>query len=221
MNKEQLYMVFDVESVGLQGLDFAVGFVVVNGYGVEVQHGLMACERNETFGTPASLAWCEKNIPKLEVTHSCPKDMREAFWAQWICWKDRGALLVADCAWPVEARFLIQCVDESPDEREWSGPYPLIDVGSVLMAHGKDPLQKFPRLDSELPEHNPLADARQSARVLIETLNDNRDSDYMELLYAVQSVHPNETRHETALRYIREREQSCCEAGGPPASKTA
>lgn len=29
---------------------------------------------------------------------------------------------------------------------------------------------------------------------------------YNELLYAVQTVHKGETRHETALRYIRERE---------------
>jgi hypothetical protein len=29
---------------------------------------------------------------------------------------------------------------------------------------------------------------------------------YQELLYEVVNVHPNESRHETALRYIRERE---------------
>lgn len=29
---------------------------------------------------------------------------------------------------------------------------------------------------------------------------------YTELLYAVEKKFPNETRHETALRYIRERE---------------
>lgn len=168
---EELYMVFDVESVGLHGTDFAVGFVIINRWGVEVQHGLMACERNETFGTPASLDWCNKNIPPIPITHSCPKDMREAFWAQWLCWNERGAKLVADCNWPVEARFLIQCVDEKPSEREWLGPYPLIDVGSVLLAKGQDPLQKFERKENELPEHNPLADARQSARIFIETLN--------------------------------------------------
>lgn len=46
-------------------------------------------------------------------------------------------------------------------------------------------------------------------------IEDNDDFDYIrdlemrydELIYAVQSKHPNETRHETALRYIREREK--------------
>ena len=170
MNKEQLYMVLDVESVGLHGEGFAVGFVVVNGYGVEIQSGLMACERNETFGSPSSMEWCDANIPDLPITHSCPKDVREAFWAQWICWKERGAILVADCAWPVEARFLIACVDERMDSREWLGPYPLHDLASVLLAKGKNPTATFDRLPNELPAHNPLNDARQSARILIENL---------------------------------------------------
>jgi len=30
---------------------------------------------------------------------------------------------------------------------------------------------------------------------------------YYELIYAVATKHPNESRHETALRYIREREE--------------
>ena len=38
------------------------------------------------------------------------------------------------------------------------------------------------------------------------------DSPYYELLHAVEKKHPNETRHETALRYIRERENQVCRA---------
>lgn len=33
---------------------------------------------------------------------------------------------------------------------------------------------------------------------------------YYELLYSVEIKHPNETRHETALRYIREAERHDC-----------
>ena len=35
---------------------------------------------------------------------------------------------------------------------------------------------------------------------------------YMELLYAVASKHPDESRHVTALRYIRERETPSIDA---------
>jgi hypothetical protein len=74
------------------------------------------------------------------------------------------------CAWPVEARFLAACVDDNPMTHEWSGPYPLHDLASVLMAAGRDPLAKNERLPGELPEHDPLADARQSARLLLAAL---------------------------------------------------
>ena len=42
----------------------------------------------------------------------------------------------------------------------------------------------------------------------IEDLIDYKDK-YMDLLYAVQTVHIEETRHQTALRYIKERENQC------------
>ena len=43
---------------------------------------------------------------------------------------------------------------------------------------------------------------------------DNRDYAYLyfELLYSVASKYPGETRHETALRYIKEAEQRKCES---------
>lgn len=31
---------------------------------------------------------------------------------------------------------------------------------------------------------------------------------YYELLFAVERMHPNETRHQTALRYIKEKEKT-------------
>jgi hypothetical protein len=174
MNKEQLYMVFDVESVGLHGEGFAVGWVVVNGYDIEVQYGISWCQPVVTMGTSDSFEWILKNVPELpnSFMRSSPKEVRTCFWEQWLCWKERGAILVADCAWPVEARFLAACVDDYLTEREWQGPYPLHDLASVLMAAGKNPLDKFERKTDELPEHNPLADARQSARILCDALKD-------------------------------------------------
>jgi hypothetical protein len=83
-------------------------------------------------------------------------------------------MLAADCAWPVEARFLAACVDDQPEQRAWEGPYPLIDIASVRLAAGLDPLATVERLPSEMPAHDPLADARQSARLLIEALKVTR-----------------------------------------------
>jgi len=72
----------------------------------------------------------------------------------------------------VEARFLIQCIEDDHYAREWWGPYPLIDVASLRMAAGLDPLGTEERIEllGELPEHDPLADARQSARLLVDAI---------------------------------------------------
>lgn len=42
----------------------------------------------------------------------------------------------------------------------------------------------------------------------LEMIIDNLEGKYNEILLSVEKKHPNETRHETALRYIKERENS-------------
>jgi hypothetical protein len=46
------------------------------------------------------------------------------------------------------------------------GPYPLHEIASFMTAAGMDPMATYARLPDELPKHHPLADARQSARLL-------------------------------------------------------
>lgn len=168
---DQIFFVFDVESVGLHGEGFAVGWTVQKN-GEEIDYGISACEPEMAKGSPENLEWVKKNCPKINIlAHDKPIRVRDEFWVEWEKWKAKGAIMAADCAWPVEAQFLINCVADLFGRREWGGPYPLIDIGSVLFVKGINPLTKFPRLENELPEHDPLADARQSARILIETLS--------------------------------------------------
>lgn len=164
------FMVFDVESIGLHGEGFAVGFVVVAPDGTELDSGAYSCLPDMALGDIPGRAWIVENVPAMEPTHGTPRQVRDAFWTKWREWADKGAALVADCAWPVEARFLCACVDQDSMNRAWSGPYPLHDLASVLFAAGMDPNATYPRLDNELPAHHPLADARQSARLFVEAL---------------------------------------------------
>lgn len=172
---DKIYVVFDVESVGLHGEGFQVGAVVVDEFGQELSNCFFACPPKMAQGTAEGLKWVNENVPKLCTIHETPKQVRNDFWRFWMGWKEQGALLVADCAWPVEARFLRDCVLDKSEEREWQGPYPLIDLSAILLAKGDDPLSKFDRLPSELPEHNPVKDARQSARIFTFSLNYIRD----------------------------------------------
>lgn len=165
-----LFMVFDVESIGLHGEGFAVGWVVVDREGAEHSFGLLACPRGTCHGMNKNREWVNEHVPHVFNTDATPREMRSVFWRHWLQWKAKGAVLVADCCWPVEAKFLLQCVNDEPVAREWEGPYPLHDLASVMLALGRDPLATHERLHEELPVHHPLADARQSARLLVEAL---------------------------------------------------
>lgn len=166
-----LYMVFDVESIGLHGEGFAVGWIVVDETGGEHGEGRIACMANDAMGNRAGHDWVGMNVPPFELTEHSPRHVRDRFWLAWIHWKSRGAVLVADCAWPVEARFLAACVSDDLPSREWDGPYPLHELASFRLAAGLDPLGTNLRRPNELPAHDPLADARQSARLLLEAVN--------------------------------------------------
>jgi len=163
-------MVFDVESVGLHGEGYAVGYVVVSALGHELEADVAACSPDLAQGSAEGREWIAVNCPRLDYLAESPVALRTAFWNVWQRWKASGAVLVADCAWPVEARFLAACVDDDPAVREWLGPYPLHDVATARLAAGFDPLATVERLPNELPQHDPLADARQSARLWLEAL---------------------------------------------------
>lgn len=161
-------MVFDVESRGLQGEGFAVAYVVMVG-DQEVDSGFAWCRPAHVGGTNEGLAWVEKNVmPHFHEspTHDTAPEVRDFFWRAWRQWAERGAQLWADCGWPVEARFLIECVDDDPAAREWNGPYPLHDIATVVALSGGDPTARETRSPSE-PAHHPLHDARVSARQLL------------------------------------------------------
>lgn len=162
-------MSFDVESVGLHGEGFAVGWVVVDlGTGLEVASGMEACDPDTADGTGVDRIWIQENIPDIQPTCPNPLAVRNRFWSEWHVWKSKGAVLAADCPWPVEARFLMECIRDRPD-RAMDGPYPLIGIESLLWSAGMDPLGTYIRRGDE-EKHNPLGDARQSARVMANAL---------------------------------------------------
>ena len=163
-------MVFDVESIGLHGEGFAVGYVVVTADGERVGARHFACSPDLATGDTDGRDWIAENCPEIVPNCDSPSRVRNRFWQSWLSWKDQGAVLVADCAWPVEARFLAACVDDNPVMNSWTGPYPLHELASIMMAAGMDPMATYDRLPDE-PQHDPLGDAKQSARLLIQALS--------------------------------------------------
>lgn len=167
------YMVFDVESVGLHGEGFAVGWVIIDERGIEYASGHYACDPNKAQKQDDdSLSWVE-NFCDWIVNVETPRHVRDEFWAAYNdCFygiPGTDAMLVCDVPWPVESRFLVQCLVDNPKRAE-RGPYPILDVASIRYAAGLSPLGSEKRYPDELPKHNALADARQSARLLLEAI---------------------------------------------------
>lgn len=165
------FFIFDVESVGLHGEGFAVGGGVYIA-GAAQSEFRFCCPLEEAEGDDADRAWVKANVPVMDVTHRCPSAVREAFWKEWQIAKARypTITMAGECIWPVESGFVARCIYQDKAERNWKGPYPFHDIASVMLAAGMDPMASGSRDASELPAHDPLADARQSARLMAEAM---------------------------------------------------
>lgn len=120
-------------------------------------------------GLQADRDWVSRNVPVMEITHRDTYGLRLAFWQAWEKAKAAGAEMAAECLWPVEARFLRDCITGDA-QRLPDAPYPCHEIASVMLAAGMDPMATYEREESEKPAHSPLADARQSARLLATAL---------------------------------------------------
>jgi hypothetical protein len=168
MNK---VFVFDVESIGLYGEGYAVGGGIYHADGTRESEFAFSCPPENALGDADDRDWVSKNIPPLVITHLRPYEVREAFWSQWLAAKEQGIPMAAECGYPVETNFLAACVHNDKRSNKWNGPYPFIEISSVMIAAGMDPMITYERVGDENPKHHPLADARQSARLLFEALS--------------------------------------------------
>jgi hypothetical protein len=165
--------VFDVESIGLYGEGFAVGYVVTTRERKLIEEGCFACDLDRAIGLDEeSRQWIGKNVKIPMYDCVAPWIVREKFWEVLLRYRDT-CLFFADCCYPVETNFLAACVKIDSPGRQWLAPYPLYDIAIIRAALGFDPLTTLPRLENELPKHNPLADARQSARILLDIFDNS------------------------------------------------
>jgi hypothetical protein len=162
-----IWFSLDAESVGLRGEVFAIGWSVVKDDGEEIDKGLVWSRPTDFMGSPGTLAWVTQNVmitlpEAAEVEHLF--QARNIAWNSWSIWQAKGARMVVDCGYPVETTLLDKWLDDVP-ERIGDMPYPLFDVSTLLYAVNMDPTGTFDRIEGEHPPHNPLHDARHSARI--------------------------------------------------------
>jgi hypothetical protein len=110
------------------------------------------------------------HLPK-DITCNNPLELCEDIYHVWMTIKKkyREVLAIADCHCPVETNLFAQAIKSKEQIREFTGPFPLHEVATALLMAGMD-RSKYSRNALELPEHNPLNDARYSARLFITAL---------------------------------------------------
>lgn len=179
------WFIIDVESIGLHGEAFAVAWQVFAHDAHPFQHrngAWAACNPNWCSGKISDFQWVTDNVPDLSGSDAgSPRGVRDRFWSEWEAVKREfpGIVMAAECAWPVEARFLNKCVEDDPQNRNWEGPYPLHDISSIMLAAGMDPMRTYARAHEESEiygPHHPLGDVKHSAWLLHAALKRLRDA---------------------------------------------
>lgn len=176
MSAQDLFFIVDVESLGLYGDPFAIAYGVYKmdlthlGLPVALEEGVICINRDNVHlkGSKDDIEWVSKNIPLIEINSPSKYQMLNSFWKKWqeVKVKYPQIVMAAECLYPVEANMLIECVRLFEKERKFAAPYPLFEISTAMQLAGMDIHEKYARLESELPEHHPLADIRQSARLL-------------------------------------------------------
>lgn len=170
MNISSSFFVFDVESIGLHGEGFAVAGGVYLSNGSTQWEFCFCCPPDMAEGLLADRDWVHQNVPAIKITDADTYSLRLAFWNAWEKAKSEGAEMAAECLWPVESGFLSDCITDDA-QRLKEAPYPIHEIASIMLAAGMDPMATYDRTYTELPKHNPLGDARQSARLLFQALS--------------------------------------------------
>lgn len=154
----------DAETDGLYGPFLSAAALVTDDTGREIEH-LYASRpvREEDIASE----WVRKNVlPHLrnaEAVSVSENELLETVWSFWMKHRD-GAYCVADVGFPVEARLFSECVRHDPAGREFLAPFPLLDLGTLLVSSGifwDAPRQELSGL--ALAPHDPLNDVRLAA----------------------------------------------------------
>ncbi len=156
----------DAETLGLYGDAFCIGAVVYEN-GKEVDRWVGRYELSVYDQVPK---WVEENVlPQIQhipEKYITSYDMLEAFTEFWL--KHR-ALVIAHIPYPVETSLFYD-LWRYDFIKEDEGPYPLIDVGSMLHLEGYDATSvdkylKMRGIQIEGNPHDPIYDSQAAAAV--------------------------------------------------------
>lgn len=156
----------DAETDGLYGKVISAAVVVLDGTYRELERHYWGIEKDNLN---IETKWVmEHVVPVMGHYEPCKneEDLLSKVWEVWSRYCE-NAYAIADVCYPVEAGLFEKCVRMDPEDRIQKAPYPLIDLGSVLMAKGIDPLIERKKLvkSEKTKQHNALEDVEMAIEI--------------------------------------------------------
>lgn len=162
MNRNLVFI--DVESDGLYGSFLTVALVATDIKGNEIERAYYGIKKENMKITEP---WVQENVvPILGDYENCENEteLLQKAWDFWSKYRE-NAYAVCDVGFPVEARFLAACVGLDSKENTFKAPFPLVDISSLLLAKGIDPLierTKFLGISENELVHNAMFDVEMA-----------------------------------------------------------
>ena len=173
LSRKTKLLSFDLETNGLHGQAFAVGAILIDGEGRTYNEFSGRCEFKEPVDE-----WVQANVlpslAEMPITYASYEAMREAFWQWYVSNEPEADYVLVNNGYPVEYRFLLDCQEANLKERYWQHPFPILDLSSLLIQVGQNPLASKGKLaqnllgDAKFLPHHPLHDAKVAALVAFE-----------------------------------------------------
>jgi len=161
------YLVFiDAETDGLYGSVLSVAMIVTDFNGNELEEVYYGIKKDKIHVTSE---WVKENVlPRMGQYEECDneQELLDKAWRFWLKY-EHDAYMIGDVCFPVETGLLTKCVKQNVDEYMFKAPFPLLDISSMLLVKGYDPLAERKLLcdETETNEHNALFDARMSVTI--------------------------------------------------------
>lgn len=169
-NKIKYIFIVDAECDGLYGEIFSIGALVAD---IRTMEPVLKFNLTSTYGMervkqdfvkehviPAikadnTMVFVEKPITKL----------LDYFWIFYEAVRE-SSIVIADFGAPVEARLFSQCITDDAD-REFKGPYPLHELGTILLLNNIDPdFCRDSYYDDITLKHSPYFDCLATLKIL-------------------------------------------------------
>ena len=154
----------DVETDGLYGGFLSAPLIATDMQGNEIERAYYGIEKSKLNITEPWVI--EHVLPYMGEYEACEneEELLHKAWTFWMKYQET-AYAVAYVGYPVECRFLEACVRMNVSEHAFQAPFPLLDLSSILLAKGYDPLLNLEELVTEDVagnKHNPLYDVEMA-----------------------------------------------------------